>query len=142
MLNLSWPACLPWEEEPSPFPSCTAGPPTHPVGLAVGVEEGQPVETLIVLGEAAQAQVEGGDALLREELPLLLSTGWQPLGKGHWLPQGVPSLPPIPEGGCRRQGLDGDASSSWGICSRLLATLLCGPEAFCTLQGFLSFSYS
>lgn len=59
---------------------------THPVGLAVGVEEGQSIEALIVLGEAAEAQAEGGDALLRKELALLLCPSRQPLGKGCWLP--------------------------------------------------------
>jgi hypothetical protein len=42
--------CLPWEEGSSPILG-----PTHPVGLAVRVEKGQSVETLVVLGEAAQA---------------------------------------------------------------------------------------
>lgn len=55
------------------------------MSLAVGVEKGQAVETLVVLREAAQAQAEGGDALLCKELALLLSTCWQPLGKSHWL---------------------------------------------------------
>lgn len=52
------------------------------MGLAVGVEEGQPVEALVVLGEAAEAQAERGDALLREELALLLRAGWEPLREG------------------------------------------------------------
>lgn len=69
------------------------------MGLAVGVEESQTVETLIVLGEATQAQAEGSNALLCEKLPLLLSTSRQPLGEGHWLPWEVPSLLPIPQGG-------------------------------------------
>lgn len=56
------------------------------MSLAVGVEKGQPVETLVVLWEAAQAQAEGGDALLCEELALFLSTCWQPLRESHWLP--------------------------------------------------------
>lgn len=50
----------------------THRPQAHPVGLAVGVEKGQPVEALVVLGEAAEAQAQGGDTLLCEKLALLL----------------------------------------------------------------------
>lgn len=49
------------------------------VCFAVGVEVGQPVEALVVLGEAAEAQAEGGDALLRQELALLLQVCGQPV---------------------------------------------------------------
>lgn len=59
--------------------------PSYPMSLAVGVEKGQAVETLVVLWEAAQAQAEGSNALLCEELALLFSTCWQSLGKSHWL---------------------------------------------------------
>lgn len=65
---------------PSPDPRSSAT--THTVSLAVGVEESQPVEALVVLGEAAEAQAERGNALLREELALLLCTGWEPLREG------------------------------------------------------------
>lgn len=82
--------------------------PSHPVSLAVGVEKGQAVETLVVLWEAAQAKAEGGDALLCEELALLLSACWESLGKSHRLPWEVTPLLPIPRGGHR--GLAEDVS--------------------------------
>lgn len=44
----------------------------HLVSFAVGVQVGQSVEALVVLGEAAEAQAEGGNALLCQELALLL----------------------------------------------------------------------
>ena len=115
-------------------------PRAHLVGLAVGVEEGQAVEALVVLREAAEAQAERGDALLCEELALLLRASRQPLGEGSWLPQWVPSLPPIPRGRHRSWGLGRGASGGRGVGSRLLAALFCGPEAFRALRGLLGFS--
>lgn len=44
---------------------------TDLVGLAVGVEEGQTIETLVVLREAAEAQEEAADAHLHQRAPLL-----------------------------------------------------------------------
>lgn len=41
------------------------------MGLAVGVEEGQTVETLVVLREAAEAQEEGPDAHFHQHASLL-----------------------------------------------------------------------
>lgn len=51
------------------------------VGFAVRVEISQPVETFIVLRETAQAQMKGGDALLCQELPLLLQIHGKTLRK-------------------------------------------------------------
>lgn len=41
------------------------------MALAVGVEEGQTVETLVVLGEAAEAQEEGPHAHFHQRASLL-----------------------------------------------------------------------
>lgn len=112
------------------------------MGLAVGIEEGQSIETLVVLGKAAQAQAEGGDALLCEELALLFSISWEPLGEGHWLPWGFTPLLPIPQSRYGHWGLDRNTNRGQGVCSRFLDSVFCSPEAFCTLQGLLGFSYS
>ena len=55
------------------------------LGLAVGVEEGQAVQALVVLREAAQAEEEGAHAQLHQQAALLLRLGRQGLGDLHRL---------------------------------------------------------
>lgn len=55
--------------------------PTHLMGLAVGVEEGEAVETLVVLREAAKAQEESTDAHLHQHPSLLAAVRRQ--RRGH-----------------------------------------------------------
>lgn len=109
------------------------------MGLAVGVEEGQPVEALVVLGKAAEAQAEGGDALLGEELALLLRACWQPLRECCGFPWGVPSLLSIQLDRCSHWQPEREEGRSQGVCSRLLAALFCAPETFWTFQGLIIF---
>lgn len=53
---------------------------TDLMGLAVGVEVGEPVQTLVVLREAAEAQEEGTDAHVHQRPPLLAAVRGQRLG--------------------------------------------------------------
>lgn len=50
------------------------------MGLAVGVEEGQAVQTLVVLREAAEAEEESADTHFHQHSPLLATVGRQRLG--------------------------------------------------------------
>lgn len=90
-----------------------------------------------MLWEAAEAEVQRGHTLLREELPLLLRPGGQPLREGRRLHGRVRPPPPIPRGRPRRLGLGGATSRARGVSSRFLTALLCGPGAFAALQGLL-----
>ena len=112
-------------------PRAAAG--AHPVGPAVRVQKGQPVEALVVLWEAAEAEVQRGHALLSEELPLLLCPGGQPLWECQRLPGRVRPLPPVPRGWPRHLGLGRAASGARGVGGRLLTALLGGPGAFVAL---------
>jgi len=62
------------------------------MGLAVGVEEGQAVETLVVLREATEAEEESADTHFHQHSPLVAEICGQGLGHldhlnwGLWLP--------------------------------------------------------
>lgn len=62
------------------------------MGLAVGVEEGQAVEALVVLREAAEAEEESTDAHFHQHSSLVSTVCRQGLGhldhlsRGLWLP--------------------------------------------------------
>lgn len=75
------------------------------MGGAAGIEAGQAVETLVMLGEAAEAEVEGGNAALGQESALLLQVCGEALGElagaeGLRWSLGVP----LGEGGTRGLG--------------------------------------
>lgn len=55
------------------------------MGLAVGVEEGQAVETLVVLREAAEAEEESPNTHLHQHPPLVTSLSREGLGHLHHL---------------------------------------------------------
>lgn len=55
--------------------------PCYLMGGAAGIEAGQAVETLVVLGEAAEAEVEGSNAALGQEGALFLQVCGEALGK-------------------------------------------------------------
>ena len=48
--------------------------------LAVGVEEGQAIQTLVMLREAAEAEEEGTDAHFHQHLPLVVAFCGKGLG--------------------------------------------------------------
>lgn len=61
--------------------------------LAVGVEEGQAVQTLVVLREASEAEEESADAHLQQHLPLVGALGRQRFGHLDHLGGGRLRLP-------------------------------------------------
>lgn len=92
---------------------------TDLMGLAVGVEVGEPVQTLVVLRETAEAQEEGADAHVHQRPPLLAAVRGQRLGhldhlgRGLRLPLALRGLRGGLLGGGQlwRDGLDGQ-----GVC--------------------------
>lgn len=62
---------------------------TDLMGLAVGVEEGQAVETLVVLREAAEAQEESTDAHFHQHPSLLSTVGRQRFRDLYQLSRGL-----------------------------------------------------
>lgn len=95
------------------------------MGFAVGVEVGQPVEALVVLGEAAEAQAEGGDALLRQELALLLQVrGEAGRELGGILCTRLSSLLAVPLRAWGDGSFEGIASSTLSIHQQFLASRL------------------
>lgn len=86
---------------------------TDLVGLAVGVEEGQSVETLVVLREAAEAEEERTNAHFYQHSSLVATLCGQGLGHldhlsgGLWLPLSLTGgglRSSLLRGGCLRRG--------------------------------------
>lgn len=97
------------------------------MGGTAGIEAGQAVETLVVLGEAAEAEVEGGDAALGQESALLLQVCGEALAElagaeGLCWSLGVP----LWEGGSRGFGM----SLQWGLLLRSTAGIRAAQGVF------------
>lgn len=96
---------------------------TNLLGLAVGVEEGQAIEALVVLREAAQAEEESTDTHLHQHVALLCPLSREGLGHLHnlWRGLGPPLVSALPiagrslGGGLRSGGLGGDLGSGRGL---------------------------
>ena len=94
--------------------------------LAVGMEEGQAVQALVVLGEASEAEEQGVGAHLHQHPPLLPALRGQDPGDFHHqhLGGGLRPLLALADGGLggaqgpggRLGGRDGDgAGVRWGL---------------------------
>ncbi|RLV97726.1 hypothetical protein DV515_00011434 [Chloebia gouldiae] len=90
-----------------------------------GQMEAGDANTATVLGEAAEAQAEGGDALLRQELALLLQVCGEALRKlSCLLSTRVSLLPAVPLRGWGDGSFEGTARSTLRIHQQFLASRL------------------
>lgn len=112
----------------------------HLVRLAVRVQIGQAVEALVVLGEAAEAEAEGGDALLRQELPLLLQVRWETGRKFSCISARLSFLFAVPRRGWGNGSFAGIARTRLRIQQDFLASGLSRMVRFWTLQQLFRLS--